>query len=94
MLRVPIQDLNEARASGLRCHHLPTPKVSSRTVMGHFSEAMNSRTLMTAILSRRSGLCAPFAQADCQELARTNPGKAVTNTDSYQYFAENDPTLN
>lgn len=34
-----------------------------------------------------------YGQDDCRELARTKPWDAVTNADSYQYFAENDPPL-
>lgn len=34
-----------------------------------------------------------YGQDDCRELARVNPADAITNADSYQYFAENDPPL-
>ncbi|MZE55953.1 hypothetical protein GTY86_32715 [Streptomyces sp. SID5770] len=34
-----------------------------------------------------------YGEDDCQELARVNPVNSITNTDSYGYFAENDPPL-
>jgi peptidyl-Lys metalloendopeptidase len=35
-----------------------------------------------------------YGQAACKKLAQKNPRKAVDNTDSHEYFAENTPSLN
>ncbi|KAI8871943.1 zincin [Ramicandelaber brevisporus] len=35
-----------------------------------------------------------YGEDDCKELARTKPQDAITNADSYEYFAANDPPLN
>jgi peptidyl-Lys metalloendopeptidase len=34
-----------------------------------------------------------YGQSGCQSLAKTDPGKAIANADSHEYFAENNPYL-
>jgi peptidyl-Lys metalloendopeptidase len=35
-----------------------------------------------------------YTHANAKPLAQTNPAKALANSDSLQYFAENNPRLN
>jgi peptidyl-Lys metalloendopeptidase len=34
-----------------------------------------------------------YGRSACKELAVSNPGKAIMNADSHEYFAENTPVL-
>ncbi len=69
-------------------------KISARRSDWRFLEKRWPACLWMMCVSGLSFLNKSYGQSAAASLAISNPGKAVDNADSHEYFGENTPSLN